>query len=160
MSSSTNASSTLAMNCSSNRGRLEEIHRIDSHDCAQTCLKLNSSQTYPVRERRENISPRSCPKCGSPLQVVNQRYLLELGASTVENRLHKQGLPRLYSPLSTSERLSPRSHAARLKGKRNTGLRNAEKARSGCVRNIRYRQSPRSGLVELIALCTRQLHRL
>ena len=55
----------------------EEIHRIDSPDCAQTCL--NSIQARHIRSatRRENSSPRTCPKCGSPLQVVNQRDLLE-----------------------------------------------------------------------------------
>ena len=137
----------------------EEIHRIDSPDCAQTCL--NSIQARHIRfaTRRENSSPRTCPKCGSPLQVVNQRDLLEWEHQPLKIGCTTRAAPVIFAP-STSEHLSPRSHAGRLTGKRNTGLRNAEKARSGCVRNTWYRQSPRSGLVELIALCTRQLHRL
>jgi hypothetical protein len=37
---------------------------------ARKPASLNSSQIYPVRDKGENSSPRTCPKCGSPLQVV------------------------------------------------------------------------------------------
>ena len=68
---------TGSINWSSNRGRLEEIHRIDSPDYAQICL--NSIQARHIRSatRRETSSLRTCPRCGSPLQVVNQRDLRE-----------------------------------------------------------------------------------
>ena len=68
---------TGSINWSSNRGRLEEIHRIDSPDYAQICL--NSIQARHLRSatRRETSSLRTCPRCGSPLQVVNQRDLRE-----------------------------------------------------------------------------------
>jgi hypothetical protein len=126
MSSSTNASSTLAMNCSSNRGRLEEIHRIDSHDCAQTCLKLNSSQTYPVRERRENSSPRSCPKCGSPLQVVNQRDLLEWEHQPLKIDCTNKDCPGYLHPI---DERAPFSEIPRCSVDRKTKYRLAERGK-------------------------------
>jgi hypothetical protein len=64
---------TGSMNWSSNRGRLEEVHRIDSTEYARTCLS-----SLQVRHIRENTvapsgSPRTCPHCGYPIRIVNQR---------------------------------------------------------------------------------------
>jgi Phospholipase D Active site motif len=90
---------TGSMNCSSNRGRLEEIHRIDSPDCAQTCL--NSIQARHIRfaTRRENNSPRTCPKCGSPIQVVNQHDLLEWEHQPLKIGCTNKGCPGYLRPI-------------------------------------------------------------
>jgi hypothetical protein len=64
---------TGSMNWSSNRGRLEEIHRIDSPEYARICL--DSLQARHIRQNtvQANGLPRVCPFCGHIVHVVNQR---------------------------------------------------------------------------------------
>ena len=117
---------TGSMNCSSNRGRLEEIHRIDSPDCAQTCL--NSIQARHIRSatRRENSSPRTCPKCGSPLQVVNQRDLLEWEHQPLKIGCTNKGCPGYLRPI---DERAPFSEIPRWSVDRKTKYRLAERGK-------------------------------
>jgi hypothetical protein len=64
---------TGSMNWSSNRGRLEEVHRIDNGEYARVCLA--SLQARHIREHTvaPDGSPRACPRCGCSIQIVNQR---------------------------------------------------------------------------------------
>jgi hypothetical protein len=68
---------TGSMNWSSNRGRLEEAHRVDDSDYAKYCLE--TVQARHIREKvvTENGSPRICPYCGHPVQIVNQATNLQ-----------------------------------------------------------------------------------
>jgi hypothetical protein len=89
--------STLAM-CSSNRGRLDSRLKVT---IARKPASNSVSQTYPVTRGGENSSRDLVPKCGSPLQVSNQRHLyrrahqpLKIGA--------KQGCTVIFTPLAAA----------------------------------------------------------
>ena len=104
----------------------EEIHRIDSPDCAQTCL--NSIQARHIRSatRRENSSPRTCPKCGSPLQVVNQRDLLEWEHQPLKIGCTNKGCPGYLRPI---DERAPFSEIPRWSVDRKTKYRLAERGK-------------------------------
>lgn len=64
---------TGSMNWSSNRGRSEEIHRLFAPEYAKICLNLIQAKHIRQAAVHEDGTFRSCPICGHPTQVVNQR---------------------------------------------------------------------------------------
>jgi uncharacterized small protein (DUF1192 family) len=64
---------TGSMNWSSNRGRSEEIHRLLAPEYAEICLNLMQAKHIRQAAVHEDGASRSCPICGHPTQVVNQR---------------------------------------------------------------------------------------
>jgi hypothetical protein len=64
---------TGSMNWSSHRGRLEVIHRIDAPQYAKQCLEFIQARHIRQSSFHEDGSPRTCPKCGFPVHIVNQR---------------------------------------------------------------------------------------
>ena len=64
---------TGSMNWSSHRGRLEIIHRIDAPQYAKQCLEFIQARHIRQSAFHEDGSPRTCPKCGFPIHIVNQR---------------------------------------------------------------------------------------
>lgn len=64
---------TGSMNWSSNRGRSEEIHRLLAPEYAKICLNLMQAKHIRQAAVHEDGTFRSCPICGHPTQVVNQR---------------------------------------------------------------------------------------
>lgn len=64
---------TGSMNWSSNRGRIETIHRIDAPKYAKKCLEFMQVKYIRQAAHHEDGSPRVCPICGEPVHVVNQR---------------------------------------------------------------------------------------
>lgn len=120
---------TGSMNWSSNRGRLEEIHRIDSAEYARICL--DSLQARHIREStvEKNGSPRTCPFCACVVHLVNQRanlrewerQPLKVGCtnSRCEGYLRPLGerLPLSAVPVCASDGKTKYRLAARGKGK-------------------------------------------
>ena len=117
------------MNWSSNRGRLEEVHRIDSAEYARTCL--NSLQARHIRENTvtANGSPRTSPRCGCPIRIVNQRanlrewerQPLKVGCTNTECQGYlrpiDERLPFKTVPLCAIDRRTKYRLTARGKGK-------------------------------------------
>ena len=64
---------TGSMNWSSHRGRAEVIHRIDAPKYAKQCLEFLHAKHIRQAATNEDGTPRVCPYCGSPIQIVNQR---------------------------------------------------------------------------------------
>jgi len=64
---------TGSMNWSSHRGRAEVIHRIDAPKYAKQCLEFLHAKHIRQAATNENGTPRVCPYCGFPIQIVNQR---------------------------------------------------------------------------------------
>ena len=64
---------TGSMNWSSNRGRSEEIHRLFAPEYAKICLNLMQAKHIRQAAVHEDGASRSCPICGHPTQIVNQR---------------------------------------------------------------------------------------
>lgn len=64
---------TGSMNWSSNRGRSEESHRLFAPEYAKICLNLMQAKHIRQAAVHEDGVTRSCPICGYPTQVVNQR---------------------------------------------------------------------------------------
>lgn len=64
---------TGSMNWSSHRGRSEVIHRIEAPRYAKQCLDFLHAKYIRQASRNEDGSPRVCPLCGSPIQIINQR---------------------------------------------------------------------------------------
>lgn len=63
------------MNWSSNRGRIEVIHRIEAPDYARLCLEFLQVKHIRKAAVNDDGSIRTCPVCkkGIPTQIVNQR---------------------------------------------------------------------------------------
>jgi hypothetical protein len=64
---------TGSMNWSSHRGRTEVIHRIDAPRYAKQCLEFLHARHIRQAATNEDGTPRVCPYCGFPIQIVNQR---------------------------------------------------------------------------------------
>ncbi|MFH1673367.1 MAG: AAA domain-containing protein [Pseudomonadota bacterium] len=64
---------TGSMNWSSHRGRSEVIHRIDAPKYAKQCLEFLHAKHIRQAATNEDGTPRVCPYCGCPIQIVNQR---------------------------------------------------------------------------------------
>lgn len=64
---------TGSMNWSSHRGRAEVIHRIDAPRYAKQCLEFLHAKHIRQAATNEDGTPRVCPYCGFPIQIVNQR---------------------------------------------------------------------------------------
>ncbi len=64
---------TGSMNWSSHRGRAEVIHRIDAPKYAKQCLEFLHAKHIRKAATNEDGTPRVCPYCGFPIQIVNQR---------------------------------------------------------------------------------------
>jgi len=64
---------TGSMNWSSHRGRSEIVHRVVAPKYAEKCLDFLQAKHIRQAARDEDGAPRTCPKCGSPIQIVNQR---------------------------------------------------------------------------------------
>lgn len=64
---------TGSMNWSSNRGRIETIHRIDAPKYAKQCLEFMQAKYIRQAAHHEDGTPRVCPLCGHSVQLVNQR---------------------------------------------------------------------------------------
>jgi hypothetical protein len=64
---------TGSMNWSSNRGRSEEVHRIHAPQYAKQCLQDMQAKHIRQAAIHEDGTPRVCPHCGWPIQIVNQR---------------------------------------------------------------------------------------
>lgn len=64
---------TGSMNWSSHRGRAEVIHRIDAPKYAKQCLEFLHAKHIRQAATNEDGTPRVCPYCGFPIQIVNQR---------------------------------------------------------------------------------------
>lgn len=64
---------TGSMNWSSNRGRLEEIHRLHVPGYAKLCLEQMQAKHIRQAAIHEDGKPRLHSGCGWPIQVVNQR---------------------------------------------------------------------------------------
>ena len=64
---------TGSMNWSSHRSRSEVIHRIDAPNYAKQCLDFLQSKYIRQAATSEDATPRVCPHCGFPIQIVNQR---------------------------------------------------------------------------------------
>lgn len=64
---------TGSMNWSSHRGRVEVIHRIDAPKYAKQCLEFLQARHISRNTKNEDGTPRFCPYCRHPLQIVNQR---------------------------------------------------------------------------------------
>jgi phosphatidylserine/phosphatidylglycerophosphate/cardiolipin synthase-like enzyme len=62
-----------SMNWSSHRGRAEVIHRIDGPRYAKQCLEYLRARHIRQVATNEDGTPRLCPYCGFPIQIVNQR---------------------------------------------------------------------------------------
>lgn len=63
---------TGSMNWSSHRGRIEVMHRIDAPKYAKQYLEFLQAKHIRQSATNEDGTTRLCPKCGWPLQVVNQ----------------------------------------------------------------------------------------
>jgi len=63
---------TGSMNWSSNRGRLEESHRIDNPDYAKACLHVMQARHIRSAIVSDDGRPRLCPFCGQPVRIINQ----------------------------------------------------------------------------------------
>ena len=64
---------TGSMNWSSHRGRQETIHRRDAPRYAKQCLEFLRARHIRQAATNEDGTPRLCPYCGFPIQIVNQR---------------------------------------------------------------------------------------
>jgi hypothetical protein len=64
---------TGSLNWTSHRGRNEIMHRTDSSTLAKLVLQYLQARYIRSASIHEDGTPRSCPKCGWPIQVVNQR---------------------------------------------------------------------------------------
>lgn len=64
---------TGSMNWSSHRSRSEVVHRIDAPKYAKQCLEFLQSKYIRRAATSEDATPRVCPYCGFPVQIVNQR---------------------------------------------------------------------------------------
>jgi hypothetical protein len=64
---------TGSMNWSSHRGRAEVIHRIEAPKYAKQCLEFLHAKHVRKAATNEDGTPRACPHCGFPIQIVNQR---------------------------------------------------------------------------------------
>lgn len=64
---------TGSLNWASHRGRREIMHRTDSPALAKLVLQFLQAQYIRSAGIHEDGSPRRCPECGGPTQVVNQR---------------------------------------------------------------------------------------
>jgi len=64
---------TGSMNWSSHRGRTEVMHRINAPKYAKQYLEFLQAKHIRQSATNEDGSPRLCPYCGWPLQIVNQR---------------------------------------------------------------------------------------
>ncbi len=64
---------TGSMNWSSHRGRIEVMHRINAPKYAKQYLEFLQAKHIRQSATSEDGAPRSCPHCGWPLQIVNQR---------------------------------------------------------------------------------------
>jgi hypothetical protein len=64
---------TGSMNWSSHRGRIEVMHRISAPKYAKQYLEFLQAKHIRQSSTNEDGTTRLCPKCGWPLQVVNQR---------------------------------------------------------------------------------------
>ncbi|MEW6616077.1 MAG: AAA domain-containing protein [Thermodesulfobacteriota bacterium] len=64
---------TGSINWSSHRGRAEVIHRIDAPRYAKQCLEFLHARHIRQAATDEDGTPRVCPYCGFPIQIVNQR---------------------------------------------------------------------------------------
>jgi phosphatidylserine/phosphatidylglycerophosphate/cardiolipin synthase-like enzyme len=84
---------TGSMNCSSNRGRLEEIHRIDSPDCTQTCSTQFKPDISGPRQGGRTALHELVPSVARHFRWLTSARPTRMGASTVENRLHKLSSP-------------------------------------------------------------------
>jgi len=64
---------TGSMNWSSNRGRIETIHRLYAPRYAKQCLEYMQAKYIRQSAQHEDGTSRVCPLCGHSVQVVNQR---------------------------------------------------------------------------------------
>ncbi len=62
-----------SLNWASHRGNNEIMHRIESEDWAKTASKYLQTRYIRRAAVSDNGGLRSCPKCGCPTHVVNQR---------------------------------------------------------------------------------------
>lgn len=64
---------TGSLNWASHRGRTEIMHRTDSQVVAKLVLEYMQAKYIRTAAVHEDGTPRVCPNCGGPTQVVNQR---------------------------------------------------------------------------------------
>lgn len=64
---------TGSLNWASHRGRREVMHRTTSPTFAKLVLQFLQARFIREAATQEDGSPRPCPVCGGPTQVVNQR---------------------------------------------------------------------------------------
>ena len=64
---------TGSINWSSHRGRIEVMHRINAPKYAKQYLEFLQAKHIRQSATNEDGTPRLCPYCGWPLQIVNQR---------------------------------------------------------------------------------------
>lgn len=64
---------TGSLNWSSHRGRVEVMHRIRSPHYANLCLEAFQARHIRAAMGTQRGHVRTCPHCGCPVQVVNQR---------------------------------------------------------------------------------------
>jgi hypothetical protein len=62
-----------SLNWGSHRGRSEEVIRFDDANFAKTSLDYMQARYIRSATIYKDGSPRRCPECGGPVQVVNQR---------------------------------------------------------------------------------------
>jgi AAA domain/PLD-like domain len=64
---------TGSLNWASHRGRAEIMHRTQSSSYARLVLQYLQARYIRAAAVLDDGSPRTCPKCGGPTRVVNQR---------------------------------------------------------------------------------------
>src|SRR5262249_13444402 len=64
---------TGSLNWASHRGRSEIMHRTLSPALAKLVLQFLQARYIRAAAIHEDGSPRVCPECGGPTQIVNQR---------------------------------------------------------------------------------------
>jgi hypothetical protein len=64
---------TGSLNWASHRGRDEIMHRTDSPSLAKLVLQYLQAKYIRSASAYEDGTPRICPFCGWPLQVINQK---------------------------------------------------------------------------------------
>ncbi len=64
---------TGSLNWASHRGNVEIMHRIVSPDHAKLVLQYLQARFIRAAAMNTDATPRTCPQCGGPIHIVNQR---------------------------------------------------------------------------------------
>jgi hypothetical protein len=64
---------TGSLNWASHRGRMEIMHRTESPELARLVSEYLQARYIRIAAIHEDGKPRTCPECGGPTHIVNQR---------------------------------------------------------------------------------------